>query len=77
MGLLGSGLTETGVSLIAAIHLFFTLELQLPPELNGPEFLTDLMVDGLEIQGATVTVPDGPGLGIKVQEDKIRANAIA
>ncbi|HVP45068.1 MAG TPA: enolase C-terminal domain-like protein [Bryobacteraceae bacterium] len=77
LGLLGSGLTETGVGLTAAIHLFSTLELQLPPELNGPEFLADLMVDGLEIQGATVTVPDGPGLGIKVREDKIRANAIA
>jgi len=77
LGLLGSGLTETGVGLTAAIHLFSTLELQLPPELNGPEFLTDLMVEGLEIQGATVTVPDGPGLGIKVKEDKIRANAIA
>jgi muconate cycloisomerase len=76
LGLLGSGLTETGVGLIAAIHLFSTLELQLPPELNGPEFLSDLMVDGLEIEGATVTVPDGPGLGIKVKEDKIRANAI-
>jgi len=77
LGLLGSGLTETGVGLTAAIHLFSTLELQLPPELNGPEFLTDLMVDGLEIQGATVTVPDGPGLGIKLKDDKIRANAIA
>ena len=77
LGLLGSGLTETGLGLTAAIHLYSTLELQLPPELNGPEFLTDLMVDGLEIQGATVTVPDGPGLGIKVREDKIRANAIA
>ncbi len=77
LGLLGSGLTETGVGFTAAIHLFSTLELQLPPELNGPEFLTDLMVDGLEIQGATVTVPDGPGLGIRVKEDKIRANAIA
>jgi len=76
LGLLGSGLTETGVGLTAAIHLFSTLELQLPPELNGPEFLTDLMVDGLEIQGATVTVPDGPGLGINVKEDKIRASAI-
>jgi muconate cycloisomerase len=77
LGLLGSGLTETGLGFTAAIHLFSTLELQLPPELNGPEFLTDLMVDGLEIQGCTVTVPDGPGLGIKVREDKIRANAIA
>ena len=31
----------------------------------------------LEIQGATVRVPDGPGVGVKVREDKIRANAIA
>jgi len=65
-----------GVGLAAAIHLYSTLELQLPPELNGPEFLVDLMVDGLEIQGATVMVPDAPGLGLKVKEDKIRANEI-
>jgi len=76
LGLLGSGLTDSGVGLAAAIHLYSTLELQLPPELNGPEFLVDLMVDGLEIQDATVTVPDAPGLGVKVKEDKIRANAI-
>jgi muconate cycloisomerase len=76
LGLLGSGLTESGIGLIAAIHLYSTMELLLPPELNGPEFLADLMVDGLKIEGCTVTVPDGPGLGIKVKEDKIRANAI-
>jgi muconate cycloisomerase len=76
LGLLGSGLTESGIGLIAAIHLYSTLELLLPPELNGPEFLADLMADGIKIEGCTVTVPDGPGLGIKVKEDKIRANAI-
>ncbi|MGH9658013.1 MAG: mandelate racemase/muconate lactonizing enzyme family protein [Bryobacteraceae bacterium] len=76
LGLLGSGLTESGVGLAAAIHLYSTLDLLLPPELNGPEFLTDLMVDGLKIEGCTVTVPDGAGLGIRVKEDKIRANAI-
>jgi muconate cycloisomerase len=64
------------VGLSAAIHLYSTLELQLPAELNGPEFLTDLMVDGLKIEGCTVTVPDGPGLGVRVKEDKIRANLI-
>lgn len=76
LGLLGSGLTETGVGLAAALHLYSTLELQLPPELNGPEFLADLMVEGLEIDGCTVTVPDAPGLGIKVKEDQIRAHPI-
>ena len=77
LGLLGSGLTDAGVNLAAAIHLFSTLDLILPPELNGPEFLTDLMVDGLKIEGCTVTVPDGPGLGVRVNEAKIRANQIA
>ena len=74
--MLGSGLTETGVGLAAALHLYSTLELQLPPELNGPEFLADLMVSGLEIEDCTVTVPDTPGLGVTVNEEKIRANAI-
>ena len=76
LGLLGSGLTETGVGLAAALHLYSTLELQLAPELNGPEFLADLMVQGLQIEGCTVTVPDTPGLGVTVNEEKIRANAI-
>ncbi len=76
LGLLGSGLTDAGVSLIAAIHLYSTLDLLLPPELNGPQFLTDLMVDGMEMDGVTVTVPDKPGLGIEVPEDRVRANQI-
>lgn len=76
LGLLGSGLTESGVGLTAAIHLYSTMDLLLPPELNGPEFLADLMVDGLTIEGAAVTVPDAPGLGVRVKEDRIRAAAI-
>ena len=76
LGLLGSGLTDAGVSLIAAIHLYSTIDLLLPPELNGPQFLADLMVDGMEMDGVTVTVPDGPGLGIEVPEDKVRANLL-
>jgi len=76
LGLLGSGLTDAGVSLIAAIHLYSTLDLLLPPELNGPQFLADLMVDGMEMDGVTVTVPDGPGLGISVPEDRVRANQL-
>lgn len=76
LGLLGSGLTDAGVSFMAAIHLYSTLGLLLPPELNGPQFLSDMMVDGIEMEGVTVTVPDKPGLGIDVPEDKIRAARI-
>jgi muconate cycloisomerase len=76
MGLLGSGLTDAGVSFMAAIHLYSTLDTLLPCELNGPEFLADMMVDGIEMEGVTVKVPDKPGLGIRVPEEKIRANRI-
>ncbi len=76
IGLLGSGLTESGVGLAASVHLFSTIDTLLPPELNGPEFLADLLVEGLEIDGARVRVPDAPGLGIRVNEAAIRASEI-
>ncbi len=76
MGLLGSGLTESGVGLAASVHFFSTVDTLLPPELNGPEFLADLFVEGLEIQDARVKVPVAPGLGIRVNEAAIRENVI-
>ncbi len=73
LGLLGSGLTESGVGLAASVHLFSTLPTLLPPELNGVQFLQEMYVSGLQIQGASVTVPDGPGLGVDVDEARLRA----
>ena len=75
LGLLGSGLTEGGIGLAASIHLYSTLSLLLPPELNGPKFLADLFVEGLRVEGNKVTVPEAPGLGIRVKEDAVRAHA--
>jgi muconate cycloisomerase len=76
IGLLGSGLTESGVGFTASIHYFGAVPTLLPPELNGVQFLESMWVEGLEIDGATVTVPDGPGLGVRVQEDRMREHAI-
>jgi muconate cycloisomerase len=76
LGLLGSGLTEAGIGFAASIHLYSTLDLVLAPELNGPKFLESLFVDGLAIHDNTVTVPDGPGLGVEVREADIRSRAI-
>jgi muconate cycloisomerase len=76
LGLLGSGLTDAGVSFMAAIHLYSTLDLLLPPELNGPQFLTSMMADGIQQTGVTVTVPDTPGLGITIPEETLRAHQI-
>jgi L-alanine-DL-glutamate epimerase-like enolase superfamily enzyme len=47
----------------------------LPPELNGPKFIKNLMVDGLRIEGTSVAVPDAPGLGVVVDEKALRAAA--
>ncbi|HEY9290390.1 MAG TPA: enolase C-terminal domain-like protein [Microlunatus sp.] len=73
--LLASGLTDCGVGFAAALHLFSALDLALPAELNGPELLDDLFVDGLNIRDAVAQVPTGPGLGIDVDEQRIRSTA--
>ena len=72
LGLLGSGLTDAGVSLIASVHLYSTLDLLLPPELNGPQFLADLLAEDIDMEGVHVKVPETPGLGIRVPEDRVR-----
>ncbi|WP_350276113.1 enolase C-terminal domain-like protein [Kribbella sp. HUAS MG21] len=74
--LLASGLTDCGVAFAAALHVFSQLELALPAELNGPELLTDLYVDGLHITKAVATVPTAPGLGVEVDEERIRAESL-
>ena len=74
--LLGSGLTEAGIGFIASVHLFATLDLVLPAELNAPAFLETLAVSGVEIHDHVVTVPEGPGLGVVPDEDYIKANLL-
>jgi muconate cycloisomerase len=74
--ILSSGLTDCGIGFAAALHLFSQLELALPAELNGPELLSDLYVEGLTITKAVATVPTAPGLGVEVDEERIRAESI-
>ena len=74
--LLGSGLTEAGIGFIASVHLFATLDLVLPAELNAPVFLETLAVSGIEIHDHVVTVPEGPGLGVVPDQDYIKANLL-
>lgn len=75
--ILASGLTDCGIGFAAALHLFSGLTLSLPAELNGPELLADLYVDGLEIVAGRATVPTGPGLGVTVDEERIRRESRA
>lgn len=69
---LGSGLTDPDISLAAALGLFGSSGLKTPAALNGPQFLTaDVLKKPLRIENGFAYVPEGPGLGIEVDEDKV------
>jgi L-alanine-DL-glutamate epimerase-like enolase superfamily enzyme len=70
--LLGSGLTEGRISLTSSCHVFAAAGIQVPVDLNGPQFLADDMVAGkLDYPDRVVPVPTTPGLGIQPDEAKI------
>ncbi|MEJ2705544.1 MAG: enolase C-terminal domain-like protein, partial [Sedimentisphaerales bacterium] len=69
---LASGLTDPDISMAAAVELFSAFGQKKPAALNGPQFLTaDVLAKPLVIEDACVTVPDGPGLGVEVDEEKV------
>ena len=70
---LGSGLTDPDISLAATLALCGAYGLRKPAALNGPQFLTaDVLKKPLAIANGQAEVPDGPGLGIEVDEQKVR-----
>ncbi len=71
---LGSGLTDPDISMAAALGLYGAFGLTKPVALNGPQFLTgDVLEKPLNIANGSVAVPQGPGLGIEVDEEKVIA----
>lgn len=71
---LGSGLTDPDLSLAASLLLYAAYGLEKPAALNGPQFLTaDVLATPLAIQGDTARAPDGPGLGVQVDQTKLQA----
>lgn len=70
---LGSGLTDPDISLAASLALYGAYGLKKPAALNGPQFLDfDVLSKPFSIENGVIQVPTGPGLGIEVDEDKIR-----
>ncbi|NOX53458.1 MAG: hypothetical protein GXP27_03270 [Planctomycetes bacterium] len=68
-----SGLTDPDVSLAASLLLFGAYDLQHPAALNAPQFLTHTVLrEPIRIEGDQATVPTGPGLGVEVDEAKLR-----
>ena len=69
---LGSGLTDPDISFAATLALYGAYDLEKPAALNGPQFLTaDVLKDPIRIESGKALVPDGPGLGIEVDEQKV------
>jgi len=70
---LGSGLSDPDISLAASLALYGAFGLSKPAALNGPQFLTaDVLATPLKIERAVAQVPKGPGLGVEVDEEKIK-----
>jgi L-alanine-DL-glutamate epimerase-like enolase superfamily enzyme len=69
---LGSGLTDPDISFAALLGLYGAYGLKKPAALNGPQFLTaDVLKQPIKIENGTVHVPQGPGLGVEVDEAKV------
>lgn len=70
VSLLGSGLTDPDISLVASLHLFAWAGIDKPCALNGPQFLGNTLIEnGLKQQGDFIQVPQNFGLGIDMQPD--------
>jgi L-alanine-DL-glutamate epimerase-like enolase superfamily enzyme len=70
---LGSGLKDPDISLAAALALYGAYDLRHPAALNGPQFLgTSILRSPLAVVDGRATVPTGPGLGVEVDEVKLR-----
>jgi muconate cycloisomerase len=77
IGLAGSGLTDSALGLAASLHLFAAFGMTRPADLNGPQFVESVYTSGpaIEIRQGRAVVPTGPGLGVEVDEQAVRALA--
>jgi L-alanine-DL-glutamate epimerase-like enolase superfamily enzyme len=73
---LGSGLTDPDVSLSASLCLYGAYGLRFPAALNGPQFLAESVLKRpFKPVNGELDVPTKPGLGIEVDEGKVKALA--
>lgn len=69
---LGSGLTDPDISFAALLLLYSAYGLKKPAALNGPQFLTtQVLKNPIKVEDGFAYVPQGIGLGIDVDEDKV------
>ena len=70
---LGSGLTDPDLSLAASLLLYGAYGLKYPAALNGLQFLAGSFLKvPFKLEDGAIRVPPGPGLGVEVDEEKVR-----
>ncbi len=70
---LGSGLTDPDVSLAASLCLYGAYGLRFPAALNGPQFLAESVIKKpFKPVNGELEAPTGAGLGIEVDEEKVK-----
>ncbi|HYM29649.1 MAG TPA: enolase C-terminal domain-like protein [Candidatus Cybelea sp.] len=76
LGLSLSGLTETDLGLAAGMHLAAAFDIS-PLQLNGPQYIeTTFLKERVWRGGGRVKLPEGPGLGVEVDEAYVRKHAV-
>ena len=71
--LIGSGLMDAPIGFAASVHLFAAYGITLPADLNGPQFIAeDYLAKPLPVERQVARVPQGPGLGVELDEAKLR-----
>jgi muconate cycloisomerase len=72
--LYGGTMLEGGIGTVASAHVFSTFaNLQWGTELFGPLLLTEeILATPLDYSDFELTVPDGPGLGIELDDDRLK-----
>jgi len=72
IGLYGGTMLEGSIGTVASLHAWSTQTLRWGTEMFGPLLLKDdVITTPLVFEQGRVTLPDAPGLGISVDEDKI------
>jgi muconate cycloisomerase len=76
LGLSLSGLTETDLGLAAGLHLAAVFGIG-PLQLNGPQYIeTPFLSQRVWKGGGSVELPEGPGLGVEVDEAYVRKHSV-
>ena len=75
--LIGSGLMDAPIGFAASVHLFAAYGIDYPCDLNGPQHIAgDYLAEALPREGRFALVPQRPGLGVVMDEEKVATLAL-